>query len=128
MPTTRTVAIPLGEYPTGIQTFGPMNIGNNVDALQFEFARCTIATPDIWPDAATKLQYDQEVSFDGGNTWIYAGGFGANGGIHVRRDGTEAPISSFLVAVPAGQGRQLRATVTILNGPCRTEGTVGMIS
>jgi hypothetical protein len=120
---SRTVVIPLEDYPTGTTQMTARNISDAANFLHFEFLRSTTATPTIWPNESTKLNFDMEGSFDG-VTWTPAGGFGASGGIHVSRDGSEAPITTVTVPLPAGTNRQLRATAVITAGPLRTSGTI----
>jgi len=121
----REQAFPLDNYPTGVFNIPVKLIEASVTSIYFEIKRCTDADLTIWPNITTEISYNQEVSFDNGQTWIPGGGFGAMGGIHTMRDGTQAPISAFTVFVPPQQGnkkRRLRATVEIMNGPLRTEG------
>jgi hypothetical protein len=123
MAVIRELVLPLANYPSGTRSFS-RSIPDSAQSIYFEFARSTTIDPSIWPNPATTISYRQEVSFDGGTTWIVAGGFSAFGGIHVRRDGTEAPLSSFEIQLPPGLSRLWRATGTIANGPCRTSGAV----
>jgi hypothetical protein len=122
----REVAIPLGDYPTGVHDLGIKIIQDqDIYEIYFELRRCTDADLTIWPNEDTKVSYTQSVSFDNGKTWIEAGGFEAMGGIHVLRDGTQAPISTFTVSVPpqsGGNKRRLHPVIEIINGPLRTEG------
>ena len=124
MATIRELAFPLANYPVGIRTFGPRAIPDDATEIYFEFARCTDATPTIWAQDNRRIKYDQEVSYDGGVTWRYSGGFGCHGGIHVRRDGTQASLSTIRVRLRPGTGRQLRITITISGGSIRTTGSV----
>lgn len=122
MAVLRQQVIPLNDYPSGSRQFGPFNVPDSSTTAYFEFARCTTATPDIWPNTATRLQIDLEGSTDGGQTWTPAGGAGAFGGIHTLRNGTESTLSTFVVPLPVATGRKIRINVAITDGPLRTEG------
>lgn len=124
MAVVRDVVLPLANYPNGTRTVTARVIGDDATKLKLEIQRCTSAAPSIWPNASTQLQVDLEVSYDGGSTWLAAGGFGAAGGVHVSRGGTELPITFGRFGVPAGTNRQLRATVTISGGPLRSSATL----
>lgn len=120
----RQTVLDLGEYASGTYNFGPVNVGNNVQRVGIEIQRCTTATPTVWPDPASSIDVKLDVSFDNGTTWQYAGGAGAVGGIHVRRDGQESAYSSLSIGVPGSAERRLRGSVTIVNGPIRTSAAV----
>lgn len=114
MAVNRTNVIPLATYPAGTRQIPSRNMNNNVIGYGIEIARCTTATPLIWPDPASTIEINVEVSFNGGTTWVSGGGFMAYGGIYIRRDGTEAAISSNLImGIPDVNGRRIRATVTL---------------
>jgi hypothetical protein len=123
MATLREVPLPLDNYPSGTRQIAPRSIPDSARELYFEFARCTDADLSIWPNVATRLQIDFEGSFDG-VVWVPAGAFGSFGGIHTNRDGTQAPLSYLPVPLPPGVNRQIRATVTITDGPLRTQGVI----
>ena len=119
----KIVVFPLGNY-NGIRTFGPVGIDDGLTRVGFELARCTTLEPTIWPDVSTTIELSVEMSLDGGVEWVSCGGFTAQGGIHVRRDDIEAPVSSYTTWLPAGTNRQARGTLVITNGPLRTSGSV----
>jgi hypothetical protein len=119
----RDITFPLANYPTGEHNLPQRSVPDSATELYFEFARCTDATPTIWPNAATRLQMDFEGSTDGVN-WTPAGGFGAVGGIITRIGGAQIALTTVRVPLPAMTGRLLRATVTITNGPLRTQGAM----
>ena len=123
MAVLREVSLPLANYPSGLRQISPINVPDSARELYFEFARCTSADPTIWPNAATTLKMDFEGSTDGVE-WIPAGAFYVPvGGIHPTPNG-ELARSWFVVSLPPLLGRQLRATVVIVNGPLRTQGTI----
>lgn len=113
----RQVALPLGTYADGTHAFGPFNLQNSIWRLGADIQRCTTAEPTVWPNKSSTVAVTLELSFDGGATWQSGGGFTAEGGIHVKADGTELPYSSFRFPVPAGTQRRVRGTLTISNGP-----------
>lgn len=123
MATLREISLPLSNYQTGVRNIPSRSIPDSARELYFEFARCTSADPTIWPNAATTLQMDFEGSTDG-VTWTPAGGFGAKGGIHTLINGTQLALTTVRVPLPVATGRLLRATVTITNGPLRTQGAI----
>jgi len=125
MAVVRQVAIPLADYASGTRQLGPFSLPDSAKTLYFEFARCTSADLTIWPDPTTRLQFEFEGSTDG-VLWIPAGGFGALGGIHVNRDGSEASLTTVVVPLPALVNRQVRANIEIINGPLRTQGAFEM--
>jgi hypothetical protein len=118
----RDVSFPLANYPTGVHNLPQRTVPDSATELYFEFARCTDATPTIWPNESTKLQMDFEGSTDG-VTWTPAGGFGAEGGIKTMY-GVQQALTTVRVPLPALTGRLLRATVTITSGPLRTQGAM----
>jgi hypothetical protein len=118
----RQLAIPLNDYATGTHNLPSTNILDNATGIYFEISRCTTATPTIWPNASTELSISLEVSLDGGATWLGLSGFGSTGGIFIKRDGSEATVSSSLTNLPAGTGRKVRGTATIVGGPLRSQG------
>jgi hypothetical protein len=119
----RDISLPLANYPSGTLLIPARPIPDSARELYFEFARCTNADLTIWPNAATRLQMDFEGSTDGVN-WTPAGGFGSTGGILTRLNGTQIALTTVRVPLPALTGRQIRATVTITNGPLRTQGAI----
>jgi hypothetical protein len=122
----RDTAFPLANYPTGSQTVGPFNLRNQDRAFRLTIRRCTTADPTIWPNASTLLRLAAEISFDGGTTWKKAGAMETRGGI-VSLGGEELTESWFQVNLPPGDARRLRANVTIVDGPLRSEGFLDMI-
>lgn len=124
MARVKTTVIPLADYPTGVHEFGPATVSNKAVRLGFSVARCTTATPDIWPNEATTIFVELEGSLDNGATWAEWGSWGAKGGIHVRKDGTELPESWMMGPLIAGNNRRLRIRVTITNGPLRSSGSM----
>jgi len=122
MATLRQQVIPLSDYPTGERTFGPFNVPDSATSFYLEVARCTTATPDIWPNEATTFSVAMEGSTDNGQTWIPAGGGGGSpGGIRISH-GAEIPNTTITVPLPALTNRKMRITTTIVNGPLRTQG------
>jgi len=75
--------------------------------------RCTSATPTVFDDPTCWIDVAVEASFDGGQTWVPAGGFGCWGGVHVRADGNEATFSGITTLYEGhAKDRLLRYTVT----------------
>lgn len=120
----KDTVIPLGDYPTGVHEYGPLTIANDVGKIGIDIARCTSADPTIWPNVATTIAVRSEISYDNGQTWQGAGAFTAQGGIHVRGDGSELQSTYFMVRIQPGHNRRFRGTITIDNGPLRTLGSL----
>jgi hypothetical protein len=94
--------------------------------------RCTGASALQWPNAATVAQIDLSVSFDGGATFQYGGGFTAQGGIVLDIDGitqigqTVASYQYFESGMPPVPRliTNLIVTMTVTSGPLATSGSV----
>lgn len=109
-PPVATTTFPNRRYNQGTDTFGPVNVP--VGAVQLTMR----ATRDAWPEIGSEVvQIIAQLSFDGGNTWIDWGGFGAFGGDIHQRDGSIAAESTFNIQLPDTQNpqRQLRGRVTV---------------
>lgn len=113
--------LPLANYPDGTQTFGLASIADNITQIILKFARCTTATPTIWPNETTILVFKSEISIDGGNRWDGISGFTAQGGIAFDRFGAELPFTLSLLIPPAGINRQIRGSLVVTGGPLRTQ-------
>lgn len=117
--------IPLGNYPSGTFTSAGQNVPDAATSVEFDVARCTSATPTIWPNTPTTLSLSIEFSLDGGSTWQAGGGYqNSPGGIQTNRFGVEIANNTFITTIPNGVGRKIRASVTITNGPLRSQGSV----
>lgn len=122
--------------PDGLQTFGPVNIGDAVTKVNVRLARKTTATPTFWPNATTKVAAQLYTSLDGGATWDESCGggnisfdesrtiYGAEGGVYLNRFGVEAPESKVSCPLPPGTGRKLLAKVAVTGGPLVSQLTV----
>ncbi len=102
----------------GLEVFAPVLLPDSQVNEDLEIIvkvpRCTSGNKMIFTDPNTWIQVDTEASFDGGVTWVHAGGFGCWGGIHVRRDGTEAAFSNIVVRYGgSAKNRLLRSTMMI---------------
>jgi hypothetical protein len=75
--------------------------------------RCTDKALETWDKADSTMNLQLEISFDDGKTWVDGGGAECNGGVHVRRDGTDAPYSEYATEIPNGEKRKARARVTV---------------
>lgn len=109
---------------TGSQDLGPVNLPDGLSTLTIRIARCTTPTPTIWPDVATSISVGLFVSVDNGANWIASGSLTSTGGIVVRL-GVESPETVMDVSpLPVGNGRQVKATVAVQNGPLVSNVTV----
>lgn len=127
MAALRQQAFPLGDYPSGTNQFGPFNVRPQDELFQLQVRRCTTADPTIWPNVATTLELTMELSVDNGATWQQAGGFKAEGGIIDAGPRGEVEFTSYKTDLGQGNQRRLRGSVTIINGPLRTEGFLDLL-
>jgi hypothetical protein len=109
---------------TGTQTFSGAVSSATLTTLTLRLARCTTATPTLWCDAATTVSVQIGVSYDGGSSWADSCGFTAVGGIHIKRDGSEATESAVQCRFAAAAGRQIRGEITVASGPLVTRLTL----
>jgi len=63
---TKKFSFPQMSLPTGVTPIPQTSLGVSVKSVTLSLARCTTATPTIWPSAATTLVIALEVSYDGG--------------------------------------------------------------
>lgn len=118
--------LPLANYANGSRSMGPIDVADDVTSIDFSIARCTTATPTIWPLVTTTLEVTPEVSLDGGVSWIEAGKSTSPGGISTFR-GAEQPFSrggGFIPPAINGITRQYRVSIVIAGGPLRSSATV----
>ena len=120
MPTSKTNALPLADYAAGTYQLTSTAIPNNVIALGFSIARCTTATPTVWPSPSVLLNVSLQVSFDNGVTWNPWGGYTAGGGIINNRGQGELAAGSISQSIPPGTARRLRGTATVTGGTLRS--------
>lgn len=81
--------------------------------LVIRVARCTTATPAIWPNASTRATLAVSASTDGGTTWQFLAGGASAGGISLSYDtdsGEQAEMI-FSCRIPSATNR-VRAVVT----------------
>lgn len=107
-----TALVPVTTYNTTPQQSPAVLLDDDKDVIWIEVPRQSDLDDTLWDNPAVKVKLDAEVSFDVGTNWVYAGGFEAFGGTHVRRDGMRAVNSTLRVQVPPGTGRLLRTTIT----------------
>lgn len=118
------IPLPLVNYPSGTQTLGPVNVPSRIHGARLELARCTSATPTIWPSASTLLGIEVQIEVAG--QWRQlAAASGARGGILLDRQGLEAAMDYFEVRRPDEiTVSRARAIITITGGPLRTQGAL----
>lgn len=120
--------LPLGNY-NGTHVLGGatgIQVADDVTSVDISIARCTSATPTIWPNASTVLDIKPEVSCDDGVTWIESGRSISPGGISFIK-GQQAAFSISGGSLPPavnGIARRYRCTVAITGGPLRSSMTV----
>lgn len=115
--------LPLADYPAQTRNFGPVAIGDTVTSVDFSVARCTTATPTIWPSPSVTLTIALEISINNG-PFTSMGGFTAPGGIGLDKFGNEATVSRGGGGLPAGINRRIQGTIIIAGGTLRSSATV----
>jgi hypothetical protein len=116
------LTIPLNDY-TGTLAIPQFNIADGAIGYTIYLARCTTATPTLWPNVSTTIEVSIEISFDGGTVWGGGGSFTESGGIRSFK-GSELANSAGFFGIQAGTNRKGRGAVVITNGPMRTSGRV----
>ena len=112
--------------PVGSRNFGPVTIPDGLTSVTLRLARRTTATPTFWA-AGVSVQLNSWCSLDGGATWIEWLGFGAPGGIHIKRDSTELAESSVTSELPPGTSRRMKLTATVTGGTLVSQLTVEVV-
>lgn len=103
MPTRESTPVVL---PDEVAPTDRLEVSIEVDRATSLTTRHKLDDPSIFVEV---MSY---ASFDGGITWVEAGGFGFYGGIHVRRTGEEATVSSGKTLFPRGAKGRLLKTIT----------------
>jgi hypothetical protein len=109
--------------PVGSRDFGPVTIPDGLAQVTLRLARMTTATPTLWA-AGVSVDLKSWCSLDGGATWLQWLGFGSSGGIHVKRDSTEALESTVTSMLPTGANRRMKLTATVTGGTLVSQLTV----
>ncbi len=108
---------PLATYPSGARAYGPAALPDSATRLTFKIARCTTATPTIWPSSAVTVLLVVEIFANG--VWEEHLRLNAAGGI-VSKFGVEAQYTAGGFDLPADTNRQIRGSVTIAGGSLRS--------
>lgn len=120
---SRTLVIPLANYPTGNRSFAVGGTLSDAATLIYaELARCTSADPSIWPNQSTQVKLICEISLDGGAVWLFQASFLSEGDIVLNWHGAEVALSTMEIPLFPGTSRRARFSVEITGGPCRTQG------
>jgi len=120
---SRTLVIPLANYPTGNRSFAVGGTLSDAATLIYaELARCTSADPSIWPNQSTRVKVICEISLDGGAVWLFQASFLSEGDIVLNWHGAEVALSTMEIPLFPGTSRRARFSVEITGGPCRTQG------
>lgn len=102
--------------PSGTQNIPTTALPVEVTSLTISIARCTTATPTVWPDIATTLSLQLEISVDGGENWTPGGGLTAVGGIALNKHGVEFPVAQGMWTYPTPP-THMRGTLEVGGGP-----------
>ena len=108
---------------SGSRVFGPVAIPDTLTSVTARLARCTTATPTLWPNAATTIEIAVTGTVNGGPSALICAAE-APGGIHTLLNGTQAPETLVRAALPVGSNRTVSVTVTVTNGPLVSTVTV----
>lgn len=118
---TDTVVMPLKTYQAGTANLGPATIPLGVTYFRLALSRA------FWTDPAVTISAQIWISWDGGDTWQFFGGWTDNGGDHYGDGGvlmTESYLAVAPIPEPENTQRRIKAMVTIAGGPLRTQGVL----
>lgn len=127
MARTKVGSLSTRNFAAGSYTVGPHSIPDSAAKASIWIARCTTATPTIWPSSSVTLSATLQCSLDSGVSWIDIAGFSASGGIAQERLGGELTHTSLQCPFPEGVDRLVRALVTIAGGTLRTSVSVEVL-
>lgn len=112
--------------PAGSRDFGPATIPDGLTKVTLKLARRTTAAPTLWAAGVT-VDLKSWCSLDDGVTWLQWLGFGAPGGILIKRDSTETVESWVSSSLPAGTSRRIKLTATVTGGTLVSQLTVEVV-
>lgn len=112
---------------TGTSLLGPFPVQDAVSEIQASLARCTSATPTVWPNTSTTIAITVECSVDNGISFGVVASATAQGGIHTQLNGVQAAATTVKAPLPTGSKRQVRCLYTVANGPLVTTGTLEVL-
>ena len=128
MADTKAALLTLDTHAPGDKVSSSIVVPDDATEALVEFARCTSKDATIWAGFSTEIQYDQEISLDGGITWIQAGGFTSVGGIRKDLKGADGGLTTMTVPLAEGKGRLLRAVTKIKNGTIKTKADITFLA
>lgn len=122
MAKTKIPQVPLGNYPDGIYTFGPIATPNGLDGFDIRVGRCTTATPTLWPNVSTTVKIDMQYSYDGGVTYtpLGANSFGPVPGGIISSHGVETAEWVTSAHFSPNEPTHFKGQITVAGGPIRT--------
>lgn len=108
-------------YANGTIPFGPIVLPQGINGCELRIARCTTATPTLWPNALQRVTIALDCSYDGGATYqIGQFGFSQVGGIFMNKAGGEVSEDVVRFRCTPQIATHVRGLVTIAGGPIRT--------
>ena len=119
--------LPLATYPAGTYPIPATAIADDVTQLGFKVQRCTSAFPTVWPNAADRISYNLQLSYDGGAT--FSDWFTGEDGGDITHSKSGAEIGWMDVGpgdILPGSNRQVRGSVT-LSANIRTSATATVL-
>lgn len=118
-------SFPQTSIPTGEFTIPVTSLPASINTLTVSVARCTTATPTIWPDPATTLMVQTQYSYDGAVTWDFPDTWGGVGGIfHDPKTNTDIAMTSSQQVFDKGSPTHVKGKLTVTNGPLVTSGSI----
>ena len=113
--------------PNGTFQIPPTSLPASTTSLALSLARCTDATPTLWPNTGTTIDVLLQFSADGGATWPIGGTLSDAGGIGVfKGQQISASFSSWSFSDQNGPVvlTNVRGSIQVAGGPLVTFGFV----
>ena len=120
--TTQAYSFGQTAIPNGDTPIPPTSLPASISSLHASLNRHTTVDPTSWPNPATTLSIELQVSFDGGSTWAPGGGLTSAGGTYLKKDGVTEQAVTTLDVEYAQSPTHVKGTITVTNGPLVTSG------
>ncbi len=119
---TTEVVLPLATYPNGTTPTDTVDVPDSATVVRIATLRCTAIQSDIWPDTETFGLFASEIDTGTGFDALQNGAVEGWGGIAKNKFGVDIPEMWCSCALPSGTGRRMRGSLTVTDGPLRTQG------
>lgn len=121
MPKLRDTVISERDFAARTYAVPTYSLASWATLIKVDIARCTTATPNVWPDRDRSIAFSFDLSLDDGVTWFLLFSGESWGGIDVHsKTGEEIPYTNFVMPLPTAQKRKIRGTVEVKGGSIRT--------